>query len=98
MDTVAGYFESLTRIRENPQCPCFRRSEHARYPAINQDRSLGRRRHGAPPPREPSDTVRRPGICSHSIHVHGAPGARRGEIQPLEETLGRPSLSSNLLR
>lgn len=25
---VAGYFESLTRIRENPQCPCFRRSEH----------------------------------------------------------------------
>jgi len=40
---MAGYFESLTRIHENPQCPCFRRL-NTLYPSINQDRSSGRHR------------------------------------------------------
>lgn len=81
-------FRSLTRIRENPQCPCFRRL-NTRYPPINQDRSSDRRRRGAPLsslPREPSDIVWHP-VYSHSTHVRGTPGVH-GE-RPLEELLGR---------
>jgi len=85
---MAGYFESLTRIHENPQCPCFR-CLNTLYPSINQDRSSGRhRRCGttiAPSRRVASGRLRvnRPTwystpypplpVHSHSIYVHGTP-------------------------